>query len=355
MMMDANLSRVLERFLNVLERLLEHSDRQEMVNLLERLVRALEGAVGPPQPGQGLGPAAPSLPAGGEGSGSSSPSAQEVTLDGRVPPGVCGRSDQPVLSARDSAPVGRLVEFLNQRNIRIKNLPRLNGIDETIDRLALFLGERYEALSSLLSKIKRAMQRGLPISEDLAGRRPEDINSVCQFCTLLHEFAFLEEYHYLRAPRCVIHAKTTTLPMAQRFFGGQWLERYVLQKIRGAHAQVAREVAGELAFEFLINPQIELPNGADFELDVLALIGSSVYWVEAKTAEFQQHVLKYSKFARFLRLDEDHAFLVVADLAENRCRTLSDLFSMSVCNLRMFENRFLAVARSDSAGGNPFL
>lgn len=228
-------------------------------------------------------------------------------------------------------------------------VPPADPADAVIDSLSLFLGERYEALSGILAKIKRAMPEGLTISESLRDRPQQDVSSACQFCTRLHEVAFLEQYHYLRSPTYLITAKTTTLPRAQRFFGGQWLERYVLQKVRAVWQQIAAEVDGELGFESLINPQIVLPNGDDFELDVLAAIGSNVYWIEAKSGDYQQHIYRYSRFARLLRLDTDHSFMVLPDVADERCAALSSLFSMTVCNLRSFEERLLSVARQDTA------
>lgn len=242
-----------------------------------------------------------------------------------------------------------LKPFLNSRGIQIKVLPADDAADQVIDSLSLYLGERYEVLSGLLARIKRAMQSGMLITESLKDRSQQEISTVCQFCTRLHEVAFLEQYQYLRSPVYLIKAKTTTLPKAQRFFSGQWLERFVLQKIKAVYAQIRSEVRGELGFEYLINPQITLPNGDDFELDVLAAIGSSIYWIEAKSGDYQQHAAKYSRFARLLGLASDHSFMVLTDVPDHRCDALSSVFSMTVCNLQTFEEKLLAVARSDTA------
>jgi len=253
-------------------------------------------------------------------------------------------------SADSSPPPPSILEpFLNSRGIRIKVRPRDDAADQVIDSLSLYLGERYAALSGLLGKIKRAMQTGMPITESLKDRPQQDVSSVCQFCTRLHQIAFLEEYKYFRSPAYLIRAKTTTLPKAQRFFGGQWLERFILQKVKSVHAQVAAEVSGTLTYEHLINPQIILPNGDDFELDILAAIGSSIYWIEAKSGDYQQHVAKYSKFARLLGLDYHHSFMVLTDVPDDRCDALSSLFSMTVCSLRTIEDKLLAIARNDTA------
>jgi len=249
-----------------------------------------------------------------------------------------------------SPPCPSILEpFLSSKGIRIKVRPADDAADHIIDSLSLYLGERYDALSGLLAKIKRAMQNGAPITESLKGRPQQDVSTACQFCTLLHDVAFLEQYQYLRSPTYLIRAKTTTLPKAQRFFGGQWLERFILQKVKAVYAQVSSEVTEELGFEYLINPQITLPNGDDFELDILAAIGSSIYWIEAKSGDYQQHVAKYSKFARLLGLDFDHSFMVLTDVPDARCDALSSLFSMTVCTLRTFEEKLLTVARNDTA------
>lgn len=261
------------------------------------------------------------------------------------------RVDEPLDSPPDSeqSHPAVLEPFLNSKRIRIKVVPAEDAADQVIDSLSLYLGERYDALSGVLAKIKRAMQTGMPITESLKNRPQEDVSSACQFFTRLHEVAFLEQYKYFRSPTYLIKAKTTTLPKAQRFFGGQWLERFILQKIKSVHGQLAAEVNCPLDFEYLINPQIVLPNGDDFELDILAAIGSSIYWIEAKSGDYQQHVAKYSKFSRSLGLDYAHSLMVLTDVPDERCDALSSLFSMTVCNLRSFEETLLAVARSDTA------
>jgi len=256
--------------------------------------------------------------------------------------------DSCCLNLSSSSP-SILEQFLNSKGIRITTRPVDDAADQVIDSLSLYLGERYDALAELLGKIKRAMQTGMPIVATLKGRPQQDVSSVCQFCTRLYEVAFLEQYQYFRSPSYLIKAKTTTLPKAQRFFSGQWLERFILQKTKAVYAQIRSEVNEELKFEYLINPQITLPNGDDFELDILAAIGSFIYWIEAKSGDYQQHVAKYSKFARLLGLNSVHSFIVLTDVPVNRCDALSSLFSMIVCNLQTFEEKLMDVVRKDTA------
>ncbi len=237
-----------------------------------------------------------------------------------------------------------LVEYLRSRKISIKALPPEDPADKVIDSLSVFLGDHFDALKDLLAKIKRAMQRGERMTESLAGRSQADVSAACQFCNKLYKLAFLEEYQYLKSPDYLIRAKVTTLPKAQKFFGGQWLERFTIEKVRAVYDKTRSD---QLSFEYLMNPQIVLPNNDDFEMDVLVALGQSIFWIEAKSGDYQQHVRKYSRFAGLLNLDADHSFMVLTDIPDSSCAELSSLFGMTVCNLQTFESQFAKVLRQD--------
>ncbi len=241
-----------------------------------------------------------------------------------------------------------LVEaFLNSRGITIKTRKPEDSADGVIDSLSIFMGERYSALRNILIKIKRSMQTGAPITEHISKLTQEDISNVCQFCSRLHSIAFLEQYKYFRSPQYTIRAKTTTLPRAQMFFGGQWLERFTLQMLKQAHSIAQAEAGDTIQFQYLINPQVILPNGDDFELDIIAIIGDVPLWIEAKSGDYQQHVQKYSRLAKQLGLDYAHSMMVLTDVMDDKCDALSSLFSMSVVNLNTLKDRILGTLRSD--------
>ena len=241
-----------------------------------------------------------------------------------------------------------LVEtFLSSKGIQIKVRKPEDAADGVIDSLSIFLGERFSALRNILMKIKRSMQTGGPITEQLSKLTQEDISSVCQFCSRLHAIAFLEQYKYFRSPQYTIRAKTTTLPKAQMFFGGQWLERFTLQKLKQVHSIAQAEAGEQVEFQYLLNPQVILPNGDDFELDIIAVIGGNPFWIEAKSGDYQQHVQKYSRLARQLGLDYTHSMMVLTDVADDQCDALSSLFSMTVANLNTFSDKVLSALRNE--------
>jgi len=261
--------------------------------------------------------------------------------------GADAAAPEPAVVAPPPRADERLLRFLARRGITVKAIPEPSPADATIDSLADYLGDRYQALRPLLAKIKRTMQRGDMFDEHLAGRAQEDIASNCQFCHRLHEIALLTEYNYQRAPKCVIHARPSTLPTAQNFFSGKWLERFVLRRAL-AFVQSRwpnRDVAS------LLNPQIALPNGDDFELDVMIRVDDDYYWIEAKTGAYQEYVAKYSRISRLLSLDADHAALVLLDAAKETCDDVSALFGMTVCSLEGFGRTWAAMVERDFLRG----
>lgn len=249
---------------------------------------------------------------------------------------------EQVLSTKEE-----IIAFLASRGIEIKVIPQETPADSVINSLSMFLGERYEALSPLLSHIKRNMQQGRAFSLSIKDYSQQAVSDVCQFCSRLHTLAFLEEYKYFNSPRFLIHATPSTLPAAQNFYSGQWLERYVLQTVQGIINLFRSQIDRKLHFSYLLNPQIILPNGNDFELDLIFYLEGEVYWLEAKTGKYQQHIAKYSKISKILNLDESHALMVLTDINNDQTAALSSLFSMQVCNLGQLRDQLIEIIVSD--------
>ncbi|MGC8759174.1 MAG: hypothetical protein ACP5UT_06680 [Bryobacteraceae bacterium] len=289
-----------ERLLSLLERI---------ANTLERLVPGADAA-GSPRVADAAGEAA------------QAPASE----------GVPAVAAEPVTLVPES-----LRRFLDSRGIRVRRVPPPHPADPVLDQLALYLGQRYEALKDVLGWIKRTMQTGGNWHLKLAGRPQEVIGACCQFCHRLHQLAFLTDYRYHRAPRCLIEARTSTAPEAQNFFSGQWLERFVRQQVEAAGA--TSNGAAVLA-----NAQVVLSNNDDFELDLLVEFQGTICWIESKTGPYQQYVRKYSQMARMLGLGARQSFLVLAGVAPGVCEELSRLTQMTVCRPEEFYDLFLAAA-----------
>ncbi len=243
-----------------------------------------------------------------------------------------------------------VIEFLDNRGIKVKTVPPEDPADEIINSLSRFLGTNYEGLRELLARIKRNMQQGAPFWLSLKEYTQRDVSNVCQFCSRLHAIAFLEKYDYFKAPQYLVKAKTTTLPAAQNFFSGKWLERFVLLTVQKCVTLIAAELEQDIEFSYLLNPQINLPNGDDFELDLICHINGFFFWIEAKSGDYQQHISKYSKISKIFDLDVRHSIMVLPDISEDRCDALTALFAMTVASLSRLEAVLMATIRQDQTG-----
>jgi len=290
----------------------------ELLLRLDRIICALERIV----------PSGPRSEAGTPGA--AQPHAVAEHAGGVAPE----ESSEPVTLVPDV-----LNRFLASRGVRVRRVPPPNPADPVLDRLALYLGTHYQLLRDVLGSLKRTMQTGGRWQLRLAGRPQEVIGACCQFCHHLHHLAFLTEYRYHRAPRCLIEARTSPAPDVQNFLSGQWLERFIRQQV-----EAAAQCVGPVSLSILANAQIILPNNDDFELDLLVAVEKEIYWIESKTAAYQQYVRKYSQMARMFGLGADRSFLVLAEAPAAVCPELSRLTGMTVCRPEEFHATFIQFA-----------
>jgi len=239
--------------------------------------------------------------------------------------------------------------YLDKRAIQIRRLPEPNASDDLINSLALYLGDNYDAIERLYKMIKRTMQKGESFKLHIANDSQKAISSMCQFSHRLYQSAFLADYKYLKSPQFLITARSSCLPHVQNFFSGQWLERYILQKMIEVVESHAHKQGTHMKWSYLINPQIILPNEDDFELDILFEVQETIYWVEAKTGDYQSYIDKYSKMSKILDIDNEHAFMVLTNVDESVCDSLSAIFSMNVCSIHTFMDSFAKVLTHDES------
>jgi len=128
------------------------------------------------------------------------------------------------------------------------------------------------------------------------------------------------------------------------FFTGGWFERYVYQKISDLL------IKNKLKFTHLANPQIILPNGDDFELDLLFLIENQPLWVECKTGEYQAYVQKYSNARKILNIPKNRSVLIILGISDDIAEKLTELYDITITNETKFMDliRLLVLNREQS-------
>jgi hypothetical protein len=256
-----------------------------------------------------------------------------------APPPTNGRhpADESVAAPAASAAndINPILRFLSAHDIEIKAFQADEEKDEVLDSLSQYMGNKYTHISRVYNRLKRSLNNARGFRHDLKHESQEVISYSTQFCSLLHKYALLTDYRYFNSPKFLITGKPARIPMAINFLTGQWLERFVKSTLLKA-TQGCDEA---LQFAYLMNPQIILPNGDDFELDVLFYLEGEIYWFEAKTGQYQNYVEKYARMSRLLNLDQEHAYMVLTDIDANTTAALTKLFKMQVLDVESFAGR----------------
>jgi len=223
-------------------------------------------------------------------------------------------------------------EWLSSRGITVKNYKREETADAIFDQLAMFLGERFASLKRLHDQIRRHLSTGDSFTLNLASSSQEEIANSTQFCTWLHQYAFLSSYRYNKYSK-TIYAVPQRVGKVINFFTGGWFERFVFLKVASLLSQ------HNVVYVHLLNPQISLPNGDDFELDLIYLMEDAPLWLECKTGDYQLYIPKYADVRPILAIPKERAILVVLGISDELSSQLTDLYDITVAN----ENNFLAL------------
>lgn len=230
--------------------------------------------------------------------------------------------------------VSILIDKLQEKNITVKTYVDSFQENTSLDNIAYFMGNRYKDIRKVYETIKRHLNKPNGFHLDLKNSTQSEISASCQLCTTLYDIAFLSEYKYDKSPRYFIHATPNKIPIAINFLTGHWLEVFIRKTIQDS----LKSLPVAIEYTYLINPQIILPNGNDFELDVVFLINGEIYWVEGKTGNYQNYINKYSHVANMLNLDKNHSFLVLTDVINpNTIYILSKTFDMTIIPVEEFE------------------
>jgi hypothetical protein len=258
---------------------------------------------------------------------------------GRVIPPVVPEPIEIIDEEEEENGINEILTFLSRKNIQVKTYPSEVDENDVLNKLATFIGTRYASVSKTYKAIKSSLTDGRNFSVDLRKDTQTSVTNSTQLCTELHKIAFLSDYKYLKSPQYRIMARANRSPLAINFFTGGWFELYV----RSEALKVVRKIAIGSKIEFLSNPQIILPNGNDFELDLLLSVDGEIFWFESKTGTYQDYVDKYSRMAKLMNLDKEHAFMILTEVNATTCSALSSMFGMNVVNAECFPAKFEAI------------
>ncbi|MBM3737372.1 MAG: hypothetical protein FJW39_16445 [Acidobacteria bacterium] len=246
--------------------------------------------------------------------------------------------DAPPAEVAETGNDSRIEKLLAQRGVKVRTVPPEIAENDLLDKLALFMGSKLDSIRRVYDLIRSNMSDARPIRLSLAGEPQLTVAATTNFCTNAYKLAYLTNYRYQKAPAFQLYLTPSNDPKALNFFSGQWLERFVRAQLVMLLNQRG------LRFTYMMNPQIVLPNGDDFELDGLFEVEGTLFWFEAKTGKYQGHISRYSRMSSILGLDRAHSFMILANdsIDAPLAAQLSLQFNMTVVSIEEFAGVFSA-------------
>lgn len=203
----------------------------------------------------------------------------------------------------------KLIQWLEDRKIKVRSYRVLPSQDEPLDWFARFLGERFDNLHPFYDEWKKAInrQRGW-FKISMKDFPPNQISDIVQFAYRLYQYAMLENLNYARSSR-TLSAKAVMIPDVINFVTGGWLERYISRLVKTTIERLGFDL-NEIAI--ISNIQIVLPNQSDAEIDILIGNEATQIWFECKTSEeYQTSVKSWKGLSRYLRIPKERAGVVL--------------------------------------------
>jgi hypothetical protein len=232
------------------------------------------------------------------------------------------------LAPRSALPA-RIRQFLANAGIIVRSMGKPEAHDKDLDRLAIYMGTHYSSIKQVYQCIKRSLSSGETFELGLAEESDQCISCSTQLCINLQNLGLLERYEYRGAPHYCLTARPSCTPLAQSFLSGGWLERFTRQHL----SKLFR--TANVPFEVAHNVQVVLPQGRNFEFDLLFSVGKNghILWFETKTANYRDRINKYATIASSISLTARQIYLVLLDTPEDTCTELQCVYKINVLNL----------------------
>jgi hypothetical protein len=237
-----------------------------------------------------------------------------------------------------------LTPWLEERGIRVVGSSANRPTIDRSNRLSLYMGDHIVALLPMLRIIKQRLNgRPHPVSLNLQHLPPAQIEHIIHFGLQAQRNGLFAYFRYEKR-RHHVYLLVQDDPRVIGFVTGAWFERWVLERVL---SRLSADGAGD-EMNVLTNTNVKLPDGQDFEIDILVSTVDRVMWLECKSGNaFSSSLSRYRAIVEeSFWLPPEQAGLVILDpLTSDEKTNLGLVSSMSVVNptdLDKFLGRALA-------------
>ena len=247
-----------------------------------------------------------------------------------------------------------LQKFMKDNVFLITRIDNIINESPVWNQMARIIGSDYHAVLPIINALKISQSRGNRMVINLSRYDIRTRNACTNLASVLYRNALLVEYRYTSGVVPTLTMRVQKDGAIINFITGHWMEIYVYGIVREILSNYARLYSIEV--ETYSNIQFLMTQKETFELDVLSFVNGTPVWVECKTGEFQQSIVKYKKFGKRTSIAPEHSFLVLAGVSAEQARNITDIHRYNVINLDNFRTVFsqamaglcLAAGRKDS-------
>lgn len=159
-----------------------------------------------------------------------------------------------------------LCRYLDGRELTLVEADDLTPSNPTMRErmhLAYFIGQHYATARRMLGELRATLQEPRTVRISTAGLADQQLCTLTNIATRLHQLYMLESYEYAR-PRRQLVMKVRKQPYVHNYLSGGWFEWYV--------AQAVRKILGANAPLVLRNVKLQTTSGILCEVDVLLVV-----------------------------------------------------------------------------------
>ncbi|HEX9795048.1 MAG TPA: hypothetical protein VGC54_13785, partial [Planctomycetota bacterium] len=216
--------------------------------------------------------------------------------------------------------------------------------NEAYEHLSRHIGQHFPLVAGFYEKVKRAVATGRTARIDIDGLTERERSAAVQLGTLLHRHGMLKDFYYHRSPRKTLRVIPTQDGETAQFLTGGWLEIYVAWLL----ARRLRARFSPNSFQVLFNVKGTLPDGNEFESDIMGWVDGRFVWIECKTGSWQDYSARFKGLVDVFGTDRHTSALLLLRPSDASTRKrATDLLNMRMLALEEvqgFIDTFLGVS-----------
>ncbi|KAA3606657.1 MAG: hypothetical protein DWQ01_16700 [Planctomycetota bacterium] len=250
----------------------------------------------------------------------------------------------------EDAPTGSLVDYLRNRKVMVFEGQDDLARNEAFEHLARHIGQHFGLVAPFYEKLKRSVATKRFTRIDIEGLSDQERSAAVQLGTLLHRHGLLKDFYYHRSPKKVLRVIPTSDGETAQFLTGGWLELYVSWLL----SRKLKSRFSPSKYQILFNVKGTLPDGREFESDLMAWVDGKMLWVECKTGNWQDYSARFRGLVKIFGCDRNSSGLLLIRPPDASIRSrASDMLDMSLLTMQEispFLNRFLGLPADEDEG-----